>query len=114
MVFNVKQTSEKFKKKYFCSANQQHRASCWDSNAIIYATGKVIWVPPCQVTTYCNLTLDRDPLGEQKCDLKFGSWTFDGNTIDLQFFDDVIQQSTIICLIAYKTLRILNFSETIR
>jgi nicotinic acetylcholine receptor len=69
------------------SANQNDRMACWNSNVLIYSTGKVLWVPPCHLQTFCNLTLDRTPFEEQTCILKFGSWTFDGLTLGLDFWE---------------------------
>jgi len=68
------------------SAQQGERLKCWDSNVLIYSTGKVLWVPPCHLETYCNLTVARSPYKEQLCTLKFGSWTFDGLTMGLDFW----------------------------
>jgi len=70
------------------SADQDHRLNCWNSNVLIYSNGEVLWVPPCHLSTYCNLTLDKHPYGEQLCTLKFGSWTFDGYTMGLDFYND--------------------------
>jgi nicotinic acetylcholine receptor len=70
------------------SANQNQRMSCWESNVLIYSTGKVLWVPPCHLQSFCNLTLSRTPFKEQTCTLKFGSWTFDGLTLGLDFWEN--------------------------
>lgn len=70
------------------SAAQNNRLSCWESNVLIYPNGEVLWVPPCQLVSFCNLTLDKHPYGEQVCTLKFGSWTFDGFTMGLDFYND--------------------------
>ncbi|CAG7834689.1 unnamed protein product [Allacma fusca] len=61
---------------------------CKDTNVLVYNTGKVLWVPPCHLHSYCNFTLDRAPLDVQNCDLKFGSWTLDGLLLDLNFYKD--------------------------
>jgi len=59
-----------------------------DFNVLIYPTGEVLWVPQTNAKAYCQLTLDTDPLQEQRCSLKFGSWTYDGNVYDLQPYKD--------------------------
>jgi len=61
---------------------------CAETNTLIYPTGDVLWVPPCHLSANCNLTLNTDPYGPQKCILKFGSWTFDGLSMDLQMYND--------------------------
>jgi len=63
------------------------KMQCWDTNVILYPDGTVLWVPPCSLQSYCNLTLAEHPFKEQTCILKFGSWTFDQLTIGLDFFD---------------------------
>jgi len=68
------------------SANLKDMMRCWDSNPIVYATGEVLWVPPCQISSHCNFTLDKYPYGEQKCQIKFGSWTYDQELLDLTLF----------------------------
>jgi len=59
---------------------------CMQTNTILYPNGNVLWVPPCSFKTYCNLTLADHPNEEQRCALKFGSWTFDGETMGLEFW----------------------------
>jgi len=61
---------------------------CSETNTLIYPNGDVLWVPPCHLSAICNLTLNTDPYGPQACLLKFGSWTFDGLSMDLQIYDN--------------------------
>jgi len=70
------------------TANMGEMATCWDSMPLIYPNGDALWVPPCKLSTYCNFTLDEYPMGEQKCQFKFGSWVYDGFILDLQLYDD--------------------------
>lgn len=71
------------------SATYFELMKCTDTNALIYSNGDVLWVPPCHLSANCNLTLNTDPFGPQKCILKFGSWTFDGLSQDLQIYNNV-------------------------
>jgi len=59
---------------------------CFQSNVLLYPNGQVLWVPPCTLKSYCNLTLTQHPFKEQICTLKFGSWTFDGLTMGLELY----------------------------
>jgi len=70
------------------SANLKDMMRCWESNPIVYHNGVVLWVPPCQITTHCNFTLDKTPYGEQTCSLKFGSWTYDSTMLDLHLYGE--------------------------
>lgn len=63
--------------------------NCWDTNTVLYPSGKILFIPPCKMTSQCELSLRRHPYGNQECTLKFGSWTFDGNVLDVQFFNGV-------------------------
>jgi len=64
------------------------KMECEDTNMLIYPNGQVLWVPPCRIKSFCNITLSKDPYGEQVCSWKFGSWTFDGETMGLDFWQD--------------------------
>jgi len=68
--------------------NKYQMMNCWDSNVVVYPTGDLIWVPSCQLQSYCNFTFEKHPFGEQECILKFGSWTFDSDILDLNFYGD--------------------------
>lgn len=69
------------------SADPVNMINCWHSNVLIYPTGKLLWVPPCKMTSSCDFNLKKHPYGEQTCTFKFGSWTFDGNVLDIQFYN---------------------------
>jgi hypothetical protein len=62
------------------------KMDCYDSNVLVYPNGHVLWVPPCTLKSYCNLTIEEHPMKEQVCTLKFGSWTFDGLTMGLDLW----------------------------
>jgi len=69
------------------SADPVNMNNCWDANVLIYSNGEVLHVPPCKMISQCNFNLKKHPYGEQECTMKFGSWTFDGNVMDLIFYD---------------------------
>ncbi|KAG4074233.1 hypothetical protein HA402_008981 [Bradysia odoriphaga] len=66
------------------SANPGEMMTCTNTMALIYSEGMALWVPPCRISAYCNMTLEEHPLGEQSCKLKFGSWVYDGLSMNLQ------------------------------
>lgn len=70
------------------SATLFEMMKCSEANTLIYPNGDVLWVPPCHLSAHCNLTLNTNPYGPQKCPLKFGSWTFDGLSMDLQIYNN--------------------------
>jgi len=69
------------------SADPVHMINCWESNTVVWPSGKVLFVPPCKMTSMCELSLQKHPYGDQQCFMKFGSWTYDGNVLDLQFYN---------------------------
>ena len=55
-----------------------------NTNAILYQNGLVLWVPPLTIKSTCNLDLKKWPFDEHICFLKFGSWTYDGDMMDVK------------------------------
>ncbi|XP_023345770.1 acetylcholine receptor subunit beta-like 2 [Eurytemora carolleeae] len=47
-------------------------------------TGHVKWTPPAIYKSSCQINVEWFPFDEQSCDMKFGSWTYDGNQVDLK------------------------------
>ncbi len=52
-------------------------------------TGEVVWKPPAIYKSSCKINVEWFPFDEQSCDMKFGSWTYDGNQLDLKHVDQV-------------------------
>lgn len=50
---------------------------------VAYPNGEVLWVPPAQFQVFCDLDLRTWPFDVQSCHLTLGSWTYDGNHIDI-------------------------------
>ncbi|XP_062549221.1 acetylcholine receptor subunit alpha-like 1 isoform X2 [Armigeres subalbatus] len=58
------------------------------TNVIVYNTGEVLWVPPTDYHSFCELNLRMWPFDHQTCILKIGSWTFDGYKLNLTTSED--------------------------
>jgi hypothetical protein len=63
-------------------------SQCWDSNVLVYPDGKVLWVPPCHFSSFCKNTLKISPYAPQTCFLKFGSWTYDSDIMDINLYQN--------------------------
>ncbi|CAH0559910.1 unnamed protein product [Brassicogethes aeneus] len=63
-----------------------------NTHCIVYENGEVLWVPPTQFTVLCQLNLRYWPFDTQECFLKFGSWTYNGDQIDLE----IMQNQTVV------------------
>jgi hypothetical protein len=68
------------------SIHMNEMMNCEKTMVIVYATGHVLFTPPCSLKTHCNITTNRND--DQKCVLKFGSLVYDTNIMDLELFDD--------------------------
>ncbi|KAK5964568.1 Neurotransmitter-gated ion-channel ligand binding domain protein, partial [Trichostrongylus colubriformis] len=60
--------------------------STYKSNLLVYSSGEVNWIPPGVLKFVCKLdvTWHVFPFDDQICEMKFGSWTFHGDAVDLQ------------------------------
>ncbi|KFM77607.1 Acetylcholine receptor subunit alpha-like 1, partial [Stegodyphus mimosarum] len=54
------------------------------TKAILHFDGQVIWKPPAIYKSSCGIDVEYFPFDEQTCFMKFGSWTYDGYTVDLK------------------------------
>lgn len=50
-------------------------------------------VPTAKFKTYCSLNLKMWPFDQQKCEVKFGSWTYDAYQLKLRLSDSPIEVS---------------------
>merc|ERR1711915_8783 len=60
---------------------------------IVGSTGYVSWISAMKIKSSCFLDLDKD---NHTCELKFGSWNYNGLEIDLQLKSDTIDLSTFV------------------
>lgn len=60
----------------------------YKSNVLIYPDGGVMWVPPAIYQSSCRIDVTYFPFDQQKCVMKFGSWTFNGDQVSLKFYND--------------------------
>lgn len=53
------------------------------TKATLHPNGKVVWEPPAIYKSSCIIDVEFFPFDVQKCNMRFGSWTYDGNQVDL-------------------------------
>ncbi|KAL3266434.1 hypothetical protein HHI36_010608 [Cryptolaemus montrouzieri] len=86
-----------------------------NTHFLVYENGEVLWVPPCQFTILCDLNLKYWPFDEQTCQMGFGSWTYSGDLIDLELYDNqsTIEQELIIESNEWKVLDTAIYKTTL-
>ena len=53
------------------------------SKAMVTSEGNVFWPPPTKLRSSCKIDITYFPFDDQKCTMKFGSWTFNGFQVDV-------------------------------
>ncbi|XP_052124765.1 acetylcholine receptor subunit alpha-type acr-16 isoform X6 [Frankliniella occidentalis] len=60
----------------------------YPTNVVVRNNGSCLYVPPGIFKSTCKIDITWFPFDDQKCEMKFGSWTYDGFQLDLQLQDD--------------------------
>ncbi|XP_031776471.1 neuronal acetylcholine receptor subunit alpha-7 isoform X4 [Apis florea] len=55
----------------------------YQTNVVVAHNGSCLYVPPGIFKSTCKIDITWFPFDDQHCDMKFGSWTYDGNQVDL-------------------------------
>ncbi len=56
--------------------------------AIVTHDGTVKWRPPSIFKSTCQINIQLFPYDQQNCSMKFGSWTYGGDSIDIMFYEN--------------------------
>ncbi len=64
----------------FFSADGKYEVTLMTKASLKY-TGEVDWKPPAIYKSSCKINVEWFPFDEQTCDMKFGSWTYDGHQV---------------------------------
>lgn len=57
----------------------------YHTNVVVRHNGSCLYVPPGIFKSTCKIDITWFPFDDQHCDMKFGSWTYDGNQVLLLF-----------------------------
>jgi len=63
---------------------------------VLTDTGTITWIAPNILTTTCKIDPTWFPFDEQNCEIKFGSWTYNGFLMDLKLNDDNADLSSFV------------------
>ncbi|XP_014666543.1 PREDICTED: acetylcholine receptor subunit beta-like 1 [Priapulus caudatus] len=70
----------------FNNADGNYEVS-YKCNVVLFPDGSVLWVPPAIFQSSCTMNVEYFPFDMQKCEMKFGSWTFNKDQVKLSFFE---------------------------
>jgi hypothetical protein len=56
-------------------------------SAVVSSDGKVMWIPMAIFKSTCSIDITHFPFDGQSCILKFGSWTYDGFKLNIDFYN---------------------------
>ncbi|CAN9515026.1 unnamed protein product [Ophioblennius macclurei] len=62
------------------------------TKAIVKYNGAITWTPPASYKSACTMDVTFFPFDRQNCSMKFGSWTYDGNMVDLVLMDHQVDR----------------------
>ena len=54
-----------------------------ETNAIVTSNGNILWIVPAMIKSSCKIDIAYFPFDEQRCIIKFASWTYDGFQLNL-------------------------------
>ncbi|XP_037079754.1 neuronal acetylcholine receptor subunit alpha-7-like isoform X5 [Pollicipes pollicipes] len=57
--------------------------STYPTNVVLKNNGSCLYIPPGIFKSTCKIDITWFPFDDQECDMKFGSWTYDGWQLDL-------------------------------
>ncbi|PRD20941.1 UNVERIFIED_CONTAM: Neuronal acetylcholine receptor subunit alpha-7 [Trichonephila clavipes] len=58
--------------------------STFPTNVVVRNNGSCTYIPPGIFKSTCKIDITWFPFDDQKCEMKFGSWTYDGFQLDLR------------------------------
>jgi nicotinic acetylcholine receptor, invertebrate len=82
-------------------------------NAVIHHNGRVDFIPPGMFKSMCPIDITDFPFDEQKCPLKFGSWTHHDSQIKLANKSDAAQMDAYIENGEWKIESVTSFTESV-
>ena len=78
---------------------KEHR----EAMAVVSSEGLVLWIPPSIFMSSCSIDITHFPFDVQVCHLQFGSWTYDGLQLDINFYQQN-EQVNIDCVTSVKVI----------
>jgi len=77
--------------------------------AVVGYQGNVLWLPAAIFRSTCSVDIQYFPFDIQVCLMKFGSWTYDGWKLDIDFHVDVGEKVSIGDTVTVSVLEVGRF-----
>uniref|UniRef100_A0A3B4D8N8 Cholinergic receptor nicotinic alpha 9 subunit n=1 Tax=Pygocentrus nattereri TaxID=42514 RepID=A0A3B4D8N8_PYGNA len=65
------------------NADEEDSSGPPDTNVVLRYTGEITWDAPAITKSSCVVDVSYFPFDSQQCNLTFGSWTYNGNQVDI-------------------------------
>ena len=72
------------------SADPQYSSAVINTNVIVSHTGEVVWLSHGIFRSSCDINVEFFPFDEQRCALKWASWTYDGYQVSFSFYSCIL------------------------
>ena len=79
----------------FSSADEAFDGT-YPTNVVVTNTGKCTYIPPGIFKSTCKIDITWFPFDDQDCNMKFGSWTYNGFKVNSSVSFSAVQQSVTI------------------
>lgn len=73
---------------YYSRSADEGFDGTYPTNVVVRSNGSCLYVPPGIFKSTCKIDITWFPFDDQRCEMKFGSWTYDGFQLDLQLQDE--------------------------
>ena len=67
-----------------CFSASESFDSTFPTNVVVTSEGLCTYIPPGMFKSSCPIDITWFPFDEQNCDMKFGSWTYNGFKVDTE------------------------------
>lgn len=78
-----------------------------DTAVKIDSNGNSTWLAPIQLKSECKIDVNYFPFDHQVCDLRFGSWTYDGRYVDIDPLSEQLNLSQLVENPAWDIMEVL-------
>lgn len=96
--------------QYFGSADEGFDGT-YPTNVVVRNNGSCLYVPPGIFKSTCKIDITWFPFDDQRCEMKFGSWTYDGFQVENSFKLNTIKSITYRFISHSFTLFLYIFGE---